>query len=168
MATELQRLSRRLAKLLAEKQRLVVFAESCTAGLVAATLSQVPGISQFLCGSMVVYQNETKSSWLGIEGSVLKRPGSVSEVVARQMAEEVLKKTPQAHLAASVTGHFGPNAPVKLDGVIFIAIYERSQDWEEVQVRRHQLKTSSRTARQNEATRLVLKSVIQTLESAGH
>ena len=117
--------ARRVAKLLKQTNHKIVFAESCTAGLVATSLSRIPGISAWHCGGMVTYRNETKTAYLGIEPKILKRPGPVSEVVARKMAEGVLSKTPEATLAASITGHLGPNAPAKLDGVVYVAIAVR-------------------------------------------
>ena len=65
----------------------VVFAESCTAGLIAATLARVPGISNHLCGSAVVYRNETKTAWLSVSADDLadETIGPVSEPVAESM-----------------------------------------------------------------------------------
>lgn len=114
--------ARRVARLLAQTNHKIVFAESCTAGLVAASLSRIPGISAWHCGGMVTYRNETKAAWLGIDPKLLKRPGPVSEVVAQQMAEGVLIRTPEATIAASVTGHLGPHAPKQLDGMVYIVV----------------------------------------------
>jgi nicotinamide-nucleotide amidase len=124
--------ARRVARLLQQSNHKIVFAESCTAGLVSATLSRVPGISAWHCGSMVTYRNETKTAYLGIDSKVLKKPGPVSEHVAREMAEGVLQATPEATIAASITGHLGPNAPPKLDGVVYVAIALRYSDGDEV------------------------------------
>jgi PncC family amidohydrolase len=104
----------------------IVFAESCTAGLVSASLARVAGISQFHCGSAVVYQPETKTGWLGISPNLLADPGPVSEQVAREMAVGVLQRTPAARLAASITGHLGPQAPADQDGLIYIGIAMRT------------------------------------------
>lgn len=112
---------------LGQQQRTLVLAESCTAGLVAATLSRIPGISQWLCGSAVVYQEETKSAWLGISPQLFtpEGPGVVSRDVAIAMAEQVLTTTPHADLAVSITGHLGPAAPAELDGVVWIGTARR-------------------------------------------
>ena len=115
----------RVAKLLKAANLKVVFAESCTGGLVSGALSKVPGISAYHCGGVVVYRNETKQAWLRIPAAVLEDPGPVSRKVAELMAIRVLKKTPEAHFAAAVTGHLGPNAPTALDGVVFIAVARR-------------------------------------------
>ncbi|MCA9159342.1 MAG: CinA family protein, partial [Planctomycetales bacterium] len=63
-----------LRDLLASEQCRLVLVESCTAGRVAATLGELPGISQWLCGSLVVYRNASKSAWLGVPDSLLDDP----------------------------------------------------------------------------------------------
>lgn len=110
--------------LLAQKLR-IVFAESCTGGLVSHALTRIAGISEWNCGSAVVYRVETKACWLGIDRSILESPGPVSEIVAQLMAENVLAKTPEADVAASITGHLGPNAPADQDGLIYVGIARR-------------------------------------------
>src|SRR5687768_4126344 len=119
--------ARRVARLLVETDQKIVFAESCTGGLVAGSLTRIPGISAHHCGGMVVYRNETKTAWLGIPPDILRKPGPVSAQVARLMVERVLEKTPEATIAASVTGHLGPNAPKRLDGVVHIAVRWRGR-----------------------------------------
>lgn len=100
----------------------LVLAESCTAGLIAATLGRIPGVSQVLAGSAVVYQLATKTAWLEIPAAVLESPGPVSQMVAEQMAINVLQKTVHASISLSITGHLGPDAPPELDGVVWSAI----------------------------------------------
>jgi PncC family amidohydrolase len=116
---------RRIAALLKQQNLKVVFAESCTGGLVAGSLTQVPGISDYHCGGVVVYRNATKRAYLGIPARLLKNPGAVSDVVAREMAARVLDLTPEADISAAVTGHLGPGAPPELDGVVYIVIARR-------------------------------------------
>ncbi|MDB5344984.1 MAG: pncC [Schlesneria sp.] len=115
----------------------VVFAESCTAGLISASLARIPGISEFLCGSAVVYQVATKTEWLGISPELLQNEGVVSGKVAAAMATGVLERTPASMLAASVTGHLGPGAPSDQDGLIYIGIAVRKGTNADVQVFRH-------------------------------
>lgn len=114
--------ARSLAQQLKRLNLKVVFAESCTGGLVAGSLTRFPGISDHHCGGMVVYRNQTKEDYLGIAPRLLKNPGPVSEVVARQMAQRILELTPESDISAAVTGHLGPSAPADLDGVVYIAI----------------------------------------------
>ncbi len=105
----------------------LVLAESCTAGLVAAELGNIPGISEFLCGSMVVYRTLTKSAWLGISSEALADPaiGPVSALVTIALAKAVLQKTPEATIAAAITGHLGPGSPPEMDGQLFLAFVRR-------------------------------------------
>lgn len=149
--------SKRLVAALKENHVRVVFAESCTAGLVAASLARHAGISEFHCGSAVTYRNETKINWLGVSPSAIAEFTEVSEAVARQMAIGVLANTPEAAVAASVTGHLGPNAPGELDGVIFIGLAERENGKSKsINVRRVKLQNTSRLSRQREAAEYVL------------
>jgi PncC family amidohydrolase len=157
-------LSRKVAQLLKLHAQKLVLAESCTGGLVCGSLTRVPGISQFLCGAMVTYRNETKTQYLGIAERILKHPGPVSEIVARQMAEGVLQRTPEATLAASVTGHLGPQAPAELDGVVYLAVARRAGKRAQTIVRRHVCATHKRLSRQREAIAAVLGLLIETLE----
>ncbi|TWT56756.1 Nicotinamide-nucleotide amidohydrolase PncC [Thalassoglobus neptunius] len=117
-----------VAERLIKLQTRVVFAESCTSGLIAATLSRYPGVSDVLCGSCVTYRNATKQQWLGVDGNALDDPnvGPVSQIVSEQMARGVLSRTPEAEIAVSITGHLGPNAPEKLDGIAYSTICFRS------------------------------------------
>ena len=137
----------------------VVFAESCTAGLVSASLAAVPGISAHHCGSAVTYRNDTKARWLGISAAVLEDPGPVSKLVARQMAVGVLERTPEADVSASVTGHLGPDAPAEQDGLVYIALARRNRSTANVEVFRAveiRLRCPDRLARQQEAAEQVM------------
>jgi len=118
--------ARRLADLLKAADRKVVFAESCTGGLVSGALTAIPGISDHHCGGMIVYRNRTKVAYLTIDRRRLEKYGPVSKEIATEMASHVLKRTPEADIAASVTGHLGPNAPPKLDGLVFVGIAMKS------------------------------------------
>ncbi|QDT40408.1 Nicotinamide-nucleotide amidohydrolase PncC [Gimesia alba] len=106
-------------------QRLVI-AESCTGGLVATSFTSLPGISEYFCGSAVVYRWDTKMKWLGVKPETLEKYTDVSVETAREMALGVLKQTPEASLAASITGHLGPDAPQQQDGMICIAVAVRT------------------------------------------
>jgi PncC family amidohydrolase len=141
----------------------VVFAESCTGGLVSATLTKIPGISNYHCGGVVVYRNATKSAYLGISEALLEEHGPVSEEVTRELARRVLRKTPEADVAAAVTGHLGPNAPPKLDGQAFVAVAWRAAP-ARVIVRRLRCPRQSRVARQRWVVEQVLKLLGDALE----
>ena len=108
----------------------LVLAESCTSGLVAAEIGKIPGISEFFCGSMVVYRSQSKTDWLGISPDILDDPkfGPVSERTTEDLAKAILKKTPEATVAAAITGHLGPGSPKDMDGRIFCGFGRRDAD----------------------------------------
>lgn len=147
----------RLFDMLRDREVQVVFAESCTAGMVSATLAAVPGISNYLCGSIVTYRPEIKENWLGVEHELLVEHSAESDAVTRTMADAVLQRTPEAQLAAAITGHLGPAAPDDLDGVVFIAVAMREADGRIiVESTRQKLKSRERVERQREASSVVL------------
>lgn len=170
---ELTRSARQLSEVLCVKKLRIVFAESCTGGLVSNALTRISGISEWHCGSAVVYRVETKAEWLGIDRVILEKPGPVSRVVATLMAENVLANTPEADIAASITGHLGPNAPTKQDGLIFVGISRRSPEDgpPKTIVKRHVLEPPTdtlsgvklRNRRQVSAAAFVIESVRQQL-----
>ncbi|MFE3835751.1 CinA family protein [Pseudogemmobacter sonorensis] len=82
-------------------------AESCTGGMVAAALTDVPGASEVFDRGFVTYSNAAKTQMLGVAPRTLADHGAVSEEVAREMAEGALRHS-QAGLAVSITGIAGP------------------------------------------------------------
>jgi nicotinamide-nucleotide amidase len=85
----------------------VATAESCTGGLIAATLTAIPGSSDVLDRGFVTYSNAAKTDMLGVPAALIEAAGAVSEAVARLMAEGALARS-AADLAIAVTGIAGP------------------------------------------------------------
>jgi nicotinamide-nucleotide amidase len=83
-------------------------AESCTGGLIAGLLTEIPGSSDMLERGFVVYSNAAKEDLLGVLTETLASHGAVSTETARAMAEGALKKS-RAEVAVSVTGIAGPD-----------------------------------------------------------
>lgn len=153
-----------LVDLLKQQDERLVLAESCTAGLASAEISMVAGVSDSLCGSAVTYRCATKTKWLGVDAQLIEKETAVCPQVAHQMAKGVLQITPEATIAASITGHLGPDAPDELDGVVFIGIARKQQDDIQVHVAQHQLQELGRTARQIEAVGLIVQELSKTLK----
>ncbi|WP_182867205.1 CinA family protein [Rhodopirellula sp. JC639] len=153
--------ARRLVELLGEKRQTLVLAESCTGGLIAATLATIPGVSAWLAGSLVVYQEASKQRWLGVAEETLAEHTAVSAPVAHQMVAGALHTTPHADLAASVTGHLGPNAPAEFDGLIYVGVGRRGQPPRTWGV---ELKAPKRVGRQRESALVVIDTLIGVLE----
>ncbi len=141
-----------------------VFAESCTSGLCAASVGSQPGISEFFCGSHVTYRNDSKAKWLGVTPETLEQVGPVSRQVAQQMAAGALNKTPEADIAIAITGHLGPQAPVGLDGLLFVGVAVRQESKVILACFEHELPVAGRTERQRLAAVKVLHALVRILE----
>lgn len=103
-----QTLADALESRLAERGETLAVAESCTGGLVAKQLTDVPGSSRVFWGGVVAYDNRAKAKLLGVSSTVLSRSGAVSAAVARAMAEG-LRRRAGVHHALSITGVAGPS-----------------------------------------------------------
>jgi len=105
-----------------DKKLRIATAESCTGGLVAACLTEIPGSSDVIDRGFVAYSNRAKQDLLNVPGDLIADMGAVSEAVARAMAEGAVENS-HAHLAVSVTGVAGPGGgtPLKPVGLVHIA-----------------------------------------------
>ncbi len=86
---------------------MIATAESCTGGLIAGALTEVPGSSAIFDRGFVTYSNEAKTAMLGVRPETIVAMGAVSEEVAREMAEGALSRS-AAQIAVAVTGIAGP------------------------------------------------------------
>jgi nicotinamide-nucleotide amidase len=105
----------------------IAVAESCTGGLVAASLCAVPGASDVFDRGFITYSNAAKTQMLGVPVTTLDGFGAVSEPTARAMARGVLAHSP-ADIAVSTTGIAGPGGggPDKPVGTVHLAVALRS------------------------------------------
>ncbi len=107
----------------AEQARLkIATAESCTGGLLAALLTEIPGSSSVFERGFVTYSNRAKEEMLGVPGDAMADYGAVSEPVARMMAEGALQAS-RANIAVGITGVAGPGGGTKMKpvGTVHIA-----------------------------------------------
>lgn len=109
--------------LLAEKGLRISCAESCTGGLLTSRLSDVPGSSRYLYGSVVSYDNAVKIESLGVSAADLEAQGAVSETIAVQMAQGIRKRF-GTDLGVGITGIAGPGGgeAEKPVGLVYIAV----------------------------------------------
>jgi len=120
---KLRELTTRIIEKLAEENKSVTFAESCTGGRIAAEFTAVSGASRVLNGSVVAYANEIKRRWLGVSEETLEKEGAVSEACVRQMLDGILRMS-GADYAIAVSGIAGPTGgtPLKPVGTVYIGI----------------------------------------------
>ena len=112
-----------IGELCVNKGKTISTAESCTGGMIAQKITSVAGSSQYYKGSVIAYANEIKSKQLGIDPVVIEEYGAVSEIVARQMAENV-RRIMNTDIAISTTGIAGPGGGTedKSVGTVWIAL----------------------------------------------
>ena len=110
-------------KYLIRENITVATAESCTAGMIASSLGDVPGVSKIFAEGYVTYSNEAKEKNLGVPHETLLAHGAVSEETARAMAEGAAKRA-GARLGISATGIAGPDGGTeeKPVGLVYIGV----------------------------------------------
>jgi nicotinamide-nucleotide amidase len=123
-----QELAEVVGMLLKSKGSKLATAESCTGGLIAKMLTDIPGSSDFYEYGWVTYSNEAKQSQLGVSPSILQRQGAVCRDVVRQMVEGALERS-QADYAIAVSGIAGPGGGTdqKPVGLVYIAAGSRER-----------------------------------------
>ena len=115
--------AKRLMDRCLQLQVKVVFAESCTGGLIAAAMTEIPGSSEVVERGLVTYSNAAKQQLLGVPSELIEQHGAVSEPVAIAMAEGALRASHGlAQLSIAVTGVAGPGGTAaKPEGLVHIA-----------------------------------------------
>jgi nicotinamide-nucleotide amidase len=113
--------------------RTIATAESCTGGLVAAALTEIPGSSAVLQSGFVTYSNEAKIKTLKVGEDLIDTFGAVSIAVAWSMAQGALKRS-TADIAVAVSGVAGPDGgtAMKPVGTVVFALAERGKNPEDV------------------------------------
>ncbi|EKE00792.1 MAG: hypothetical protein ACD_21C00272G0003 [uncultured bacterium] len=112
MDTELYDLAKKIGSILKEKKQFIATAESCTGGLLAKTLTDVPGSSAYFDRGFITYSNAAKQEDLGVKLKTLEEFGAVSEETAKEMAEGALKNN-HTQIGVAITGIAGPDGGTK-------------------------------------------------------
>src|SRR4051812_8409493 len=112
-----------VGQLLRDRKLTIATAESCTGGLLASRLTDVPGSSAYMQQGVVCYSNESKTAWLDVPASLIAEHGAVSEPVASAMASGIRQRT-SADVGIGITGIAGPGGgtPEKPVGTVAIAV----------------------------------------------
>lgn len=120
---ELQATAQALTDLLLERKKTISLAESCTGGMIAASLVGCPGVSEALLEGCVCYSNEAKMRTLGVLTETLQQHGAVSEPCALEMVHGICDYT-GSDTGIAVTGIAGPGGGTKEKpvGTVYIAV----------------------------------------------
>jgi len=116
--------------LLRERHLTIAVAESCSGGLLASRITDIPGSSDYFDRSVVCYSNQAKVDVLGVPEAMIAVHGAVSEPVARAMAEGVRERA-RTPIGIGITGVAGPGGgtPQKPVGMVCVAVLAGAQDW---------------------------------------
>ncbi len=118
-------MERVVGRQLSERGLTLAVAESCTGGLIAKRVTDIPGSSHYFVGGIVAYSNEAKIALLGVAEALIRRTGAVSPGVAEAMARGVRQRL-HADIGIGVTGIAGPSGgtPEKPVGLVYVGL-----DW---------------------------------------
>ena len=122
-SSDLESVLKELSNILIKKNLMLVTAESCTGGLIAASCTELPGSSQWFDRGFVTYTNEAKSEMLDVPMALIEQHGAVSKEVVEAMAVGAFKKAGgNNRIAISVSGIAGPDGgtPDKPVGTVWI------------------------------------------------
>ncbi len=155
IADELRAAAKRVLDLFRARGLKLATAESCTGGLVAATLTEIAGSSDVVDCGFVTYSNAAKQAMLGVPVATLNRHGAVSDETAAAMATGALKNS-QADLAVAITGIAGPGGGTTEKPVGLVYFAAASRDGRRLSRTRRYGKIGRRRVRQ--------RSVIEALE----
>ena len=116
-----------VADQLLNKNLTIATAESCTAGMLSAKLTEISGSSNYFNGGVVCYNNDIKSDVVGVKNDILEKYGAVSEEVASELASGIAKKL-NSDIGVGITGIAGPTGGTekKPVGLIFVGIFYKN------------------------------------------
>lgn len=153
-------LEEKLVELLKEKGYFISTAESCTGGLIAATIINVAGASDVYKEGFITYANEAKRKYLGVKESTLNQFGAVSQETVLEMAEGCAKQT-GAEVTVVTSGVAGPGGGTEelpVGSVWFCCYYNGTMRTEK------QIFSGNRAAVRNKATEYAIKFVLDTIK----
>ena len=148
------KLELRVGDILLKRRLTLALAESCTGGLLAATITHKSGASKVFEGGFITYTNEAKIELLNVPAEIIEEYGAVSAETAKAMAEGALKKT-KAHLSVSITGIAGPEGgtETKPVGLVYFGYALKGGSagsmWEQFSGSRTEIQTMAATTAMN-------------------
>ena len=135
-------LSRNIIKKLSKKKLKISFAESCTGGLLSSAITSVAGSSKVFNLGLIAYSNESKIKVLKVSKKIIRKYGSVSAQVCKDMAKNV-SKIGKTNMSVSVTGIAGPSGGIKKRpvGLVYIGIKKGNK----INIKKYSFKNKGRS-----------------------
>jgi len=153
-------LSLKIVKLLSKKKLTVSFAESCTGGLLASSITSVSGSSKVFSMGLVTYSNKAKTKLLKVTKKTISKYGAVSYETCLAMVKS-LSKISKSNISISITGIAGPNGGTKEKpvGLVYIGLKKGSKTI----IKKNLFKNKKRVSIQKSTVTLALKMILNTL-----
>ena len=147
-----------LVKKLIKKKLKISFAESCTGGLLASSITSISGSSKIFNLGLVTYSNQAKIKFLKVNKNIIKKYGAVSHECCLAMVNN-LSKISKANINVSITGIAGPKGGTKLKpvGLVYIGIKKGNK----IQIFKHLFKNKKRSSIQKSTVRKALDLVLR-------
>ena len=153
-------LSLKIVKLLTKKKLTVSFAESCTGGLLASSITSISGSSKVFNMGLVTYSNNAKVKLLKVPKKTITKYGAVSHETCLSMVKN-LSKISKANISISITGVAGPNGGTKAKpvGLVYIGLQKGSK----IIVKKNYFKSKKRISIQKATVKQALKMILNIL-----
>ena len=150
-----------LVKKLIKKKLKISFAESCTGGLLASSITSISGSAKIFNLGLVTYSNQAKIKFLKVNKNIIKRYGAVSYECCSAMVNN-LSKISKANINVSITGIAGPKGGTKLKpvGLVYIGIKKGNK----IQIFKHLFKNKKRSSIQKSTVRKALDLVLRVIK----
>ena len=148
-----------LIKLLTKKKLKISFAESCTGGLLASSITSISGASKFFNLGLVTYSNQAKIKILKVNKNIIKRFGAVSYECCYAMVNN-LSKISKANINVSITGIAGPRGGTKKKpvGLVYIGVKKGTK----IEINKFLFKSKKRSSIQKATVKKALNLLIRT------
>ena len=147
-----------LIRILTKKKLKISFAESCTGGLLASSITSISGASKVFNLGLITYSNQAKINILKVNKNIIKKYGAVSHECCKAMVNN-LSKISKAHINVSITGIAGPKGGTKLKpvGLVYIGIKKDKK----VKITRCLFKSKKRSSIQKATVKKTLNLILR-------
>ena len=154
------KISYKVVKLLSKKRLNISFAESCTGGLLASTVTSISGSSKIFTIGLVTYSNQAKMKFLKVPKKIILKHGAVSYETCLSMVKN-LNKISKTNIAVSITGIAGPKGGTKEKpvGLVYIGIKKGNK----IIVKKNIFKNKSRGSIQKSTVNQALKMILDVI-----